>query len=110
MKTFLATALTLAIVALPASAAQAGDPMEDICRVRAEKGSGFKGDRTGLTKQVGNTQFRLSGSVAVGASRSSGPNAGYGAPAFAGQAASDQREAKAKSKFTRIYNDCMRTR
>lgn len=109
MKTFFTAALTVAFLALPALAAQA-DPMKDICLVRAEKASGYSGDRSGLTKQVGNTKLRLSGSVAVGVSRSTGAPGSHVAPGFAGQAATEQREAKAKKKFTRIYNDCMRAR
>ena len=104
-------------MALASSPVQA-DPMADICRARAEKGSGQTGAQTGLTRQAGNTRFRLSGSVAIGASRSSGPPS-PNAPAFAGQAASERHEEQtavkrrsdnAASKYTRIYDDCMRAR
>lgn len=109
MKTFLTAALALAMVT-PSDAAAQVDPMADVCRVRAEKASGYAAPPSGLTRRAGNTTFRLSGSVAIGASRSSGTPGGYGAPAFAGSAASERREATAESRYSRIYRDCMRTR
>ena len=93
------------------SALSAGaDPMADICHERARSGSGFSGSPSGLTRQSGNTTFRLSGSVAIGASRSSGTQVGRNAPPFAGQDASEAREDKQKKKYTRIYDACMRSR
>ncbi len=107
MKIMVPAALAIAFATLPAPTVQA-NPMVDICKTRAAKNSGYSG--SGLSRQVGNTTFRLSGSVAIGASRSSGPQDGHRAPAFAGQAATEQRDAQAKNKYDRIYNDCMRTR
>jgi len=92
----------LAFASFPVSGAQA-NPMDEVCHVRAAKNSGYSGTRSGLTKKVGNTTFRLSGSVAVGTSRSSGPAGGYRAPAFAGAADVERREAKEKSKIGRAH-------
>lgn len=112
MKTLLpsvwAVGLVAAITLLPATSVLA-DPMADICRERAERASGYTA-RAGLTKQVGNVQFRLSGSVALGFSRSSGAAGGTDAPAFAGQAATERRQMRAESKYSRVYADCMRAR
>lgn len=105
--------VVFAVVLMGSGQVALADPMEDVCHERAKKNSGYDGRRKGLTRQVGNTQMRLSGSVALGGSRSSGPPNGprdVPSPAFAGQASTERREDKAKSKYSRIYNDCMRSR
>ena len=114
MKTFACAALFIAFTAPQVQA----DPMVDICRARAEKASGQSGPQPGYSRQASNSHISLSGSVAVGVGHSSGrPTAG--APAFAGQAAIDRREERARqkrrdekgqSKYTRIYDACMRGR
>lgn len=109
MKRFATTALALAVMVLPVTDAKA-DPLADICHARAQKESGYHGPRKGLSKRVGNTQMRLSGSVGLGVSRSSGPQSGTQVPGFAGQDAIERREQKAHSKYTRIYDDCMQSR
>ena len=91
------------------AAAAAADPQEEACRARAERLSGYKPG--GLETQVGNVTIRLSGSVALGASRSSGP-AMPAAPAFAGAAAREKFEAKRNEKRATRYqkhlDQCMR--
>jgi len=109
MKILAPVTLALSFTVLPGGVALA-DPMQDVCHSRAVKGSGYSGPRTGLSKQAGNTTFRLSGSAAFGVSRSSGTPSANNAPGFAGSAETERREAKEESKYTRIYNDCMRSR
>ena len=110
MKTTHRAAITVLFAGMLAPLSAAADPMADICHERARSASGFSGSPSGLTRKVGNTTFSLSGSVAVGASRSSGTQPGRNAPPFAGQAASEQREDKKKDKYQRIYDNCMRSR
>jgi hypothetical protein len=101
--------LALPVLALSGFAFGGGavlaNPMTDVCRARAVDASGYRG----LTQTVGNVQFSLSGSVAVGVSRSSGPQSAP-SPAYAGQGEIDRQEDAARAKYTRVYDDCMRTR
>jgi hypothetical protein len=107
MKLFISTLLVVASLALPGTDALA-NPNADVCHVRAQKNSGHHGPRRELTTQAGSVKLRLSGSVALGVSRSNRVGGGYNAPAFAGQDATDQRAQKAKDKYSRIYDACMR--
>jgi len=82
--------------------------MQDVCEVRAERLSGYSGDRSGLNVQIGKVKMRLSGSFAFGISHSSGPGVANG-PAFVGASAVDQRDARAKRKYVKAFNACMQT-
>ncbi len=110
MKILCRTAFATLFAGMLAPLSVAADPMADICHERARSASGFSGSPSGLTRKVGNTTFSLSGSVAIGAGRSSGTQPARNAPPFAGQAASEQREDKQKDKYQRIYDNCMRSR
>ncbi|PCH71813.1 MAG: hypothetical protein COC12_07250 [Rhodobacteraceae bacterium] len=104
MKMLALTALTLSGFALSSGVLMA-NPMADVCRARAVDASGYRG----LAQSVGNVQFGLSGSVSVGVGRSNGPQSGS-SPAFAGQGEIDRQKDAAKARYTRVYDDCMRTR
>jgi hypothetical protein len=62
MKLLALPVLALSGFALSGEMAMA-NPMADVCRARAVDASGYRG----LTRTVGNVQFGLSGSVAMGA-------------------------------------------
>ena len=98
---------TLLATILPAPGLQAGE-REDACRARAEKLSGYRPRR--LETELGGVKFRLSGSVALGVSRSRGP-ATQPAPPFAGEAHRDRFEAKRNRKraarYQKIFEECM---
>lgn len=102
---FFAALLTAALLA---PALQAGE-REDACRARAEKLSGYR--PRGLEKQVGGLTLRLSGSVALGVSRSRGP-ALPAAPRYAGEAHRERFEAernrKRAARYRGIFDACMR--
>lgn len=95
----------LALVLVTAAAANA---QEEACRARAERLSGYR--PSGLETRLGNVTIRLSGSVALGTSRSSGP-AMPAAPAFAGAAARERFEAKRNEKraarYQQYFDRCM---
>ena len=100
----LAAGLAL-LIAAPAVA----EEREDACRARAERLSGYSPGT--LETQVGNVTIRLSGSVALGASRSSGPTVPSAAPS-AGAAARERFEAKRNSekakRYKQYFDQCMR--
>ena len=99
----LAAGLAL-LIAAPAAA----EDREDACRARAERLSGYTPGA--LETQVGNVTIRLSGSVALGASRSSGP-AFPSAPPFAGAAARERFEEKRNrenaARYQQYFDQCM---
>ncbi len=104
MKLLALPVLALSGFALGGEMAMA-NPLTDVCRARAVDASGYRG----LTQTVGNVQFGLSGSIAVGVSRSSGPQ-NLPSPSYAGQAEIDRQEDAARATYDRVYDDCMRTR
>ncbi|MCF6231772.1 MAG: hypothetical protein L3J36_01530 [Rhodobacteraceae bacterium] len=86
------------------------NPLNDICEVQAERISGYSGDRRGLTWNVGQFDFRLSGTLAIGLSHTSGSPTGttFGsARPFAGMDALEQREALKKRKYAKAYQSCI---
>jgi len=99
----LAAALALVMVA-PAAAGE----REDACRARAERLSGYTPGA--LETHVGNVTIRLSGSVALGVSRSSGPTVSS-APPFAGAASRERYDAKRNSekaqRYKQYFDQCM---
>ena len=85
-------------------------PISDICEVRAERISGYSGDRRGLTWSLGQVNFRISGTFAFGLSHTSGSPTGttFGPTRpFAGVDAQEQRDARKKRKYTQVYQYCM---
>ena len=110
MRTPLLFVALTAVLALPGTAALA-DPMQDICHARAQKDSGYQSRGPKVDTRLGGAQMRLSGSVALGGSRSRGGQSAPGAaPPFAGSAATERRERDAQAKYQRIYDACMRQR
>lgn len=94
--------------ALLLAAPAAAEDREDACRARAERLSGYT--PSALETQVGNVTIRLSGSVALGASRSSGPSL-PSAPPSAGAAARERFQAKRNSeneaRYKQYFDQCM---
>lgn len=76
----------------------------DACEKRARQLSGYYGNRI-PEFNVGPFTARISGSVAIGVSRSSG-GAQPHVPRGAGQAARDRREAEERRDYERILADC----
>jgi len=95
-------------LALLLATAVDADTQEEVCRARAERLSGYT--PSALEARVGNVTIRLSGSVALGVSRGSGPAAPT-APAFAGAAAQERLEAERNEKgaalYQRFFDQCM---
>ncbi len=96
-------------LALLITAAAAADAQQEACKARAERLSGYSPST--LETEVGGVTIRLSGSVALGASRSSGP-AAPSAPPFAGAAARERFEVKRNEKraarYQEYFDQCMR--
>ncbi|GAA6198867.1 hypothetical protein [Aquicoccus sp. SU-CL01552] len=105
MNRFFSLAAGLALVmAAPAAA----EEREDTCRARAERLSGYSPGA--LETQVGEVTIRLSGSIALGVSRSSGPIVSS-APPSAGAAARERHEANRNSekskRYKQYFDQCM---
>ncbi|TDE38302.1 hypothetical protein [Antarcticimicrobium sediminis] len=94
-------------VLITATTAQAGE-REETCRAQAEQSSGYR--PRAIEAEAGGIKFSLSGSVALGVSRSSGA-ATPAAPPFAGAAHRERFEAKRNQKraesFQRAFDACM---
>ena len=95
-----------------AAAAQtdATDPQTAQCQRQAQKLSGYR--PSGLEWQSGQTRFRISGSVSLGVSKSSGGSAGTPqVPPFAGMAAIERREQQRQEEkrelYDRLLSDCL---
>lgn len=104
------------LLALPVPGPAPANPQEDICHARARELSGFRGAAPRAETRRGNTSFRLSGSVAVGVSRESGPPSprapgGHGAVAQERFEQNRRAEEDVKARnYRKIYDDCMRNR
>ncbi len=86
------------------------NPMSAVCEIRAERISGYSGDRRGLTWSLGQFDFRLSGSVAFGLRHTSGSSTSTVSGAtrgFAGVDAQEQRDARKMRQYAKIYQSCM---
>lgn len=109
MKTFVTLGM-IAVLAGGMITSATASPLSDVCEVRAERISGYSGDRRGLTGSVGQIDFRLSGTFSIGGSHTSGspagPSFGHTRP-FAGMDALEQSEARKKHKYTEAYKSCM---
>lgn len=107
MTRFLPFLAPLFAVLIAAPTAQAGE-REETCRAQAERLSGYS-PRT-IEAEAGGIKFSLSGSVALGVSRSRGA-ATPAAPPFAGAAHRERFEAKRNQKraesFQRFFDACM---
>ncbi|MDX2485457.1 MAG: hypothetical protein QNK42_17565 [Pseudodonghicola sp.] len=105
---FLAPLFVALIAAPTASSAQAGE-REELCRAQAERLSGYR--PRALEAEAGGVKFSLSGSVALGVSRSRG-TATPAAPPYAGEAHRERFEAKRNQKradsFQRFFEACRR--
>lgn len=77
----------------------------DICDRQARHASGYQGGRLPKFK-IGPFTAQISGSVAVGVSRSSG-NAGPSVPKGAGAGAREMREINQEREYRRHYEACM---
>ena len=109
MKTFAILGMSIAIAGGMTARAMAS-PISDVCEVRAERISGYSGDRRGLTWTLGQINFRLSGTFSVGVSHTSGSPTGttFGqSRPFAGLDAQEQRDAGKKRKYAETYKSCM---
>ncbi|MHA6261802.1 hypothetical protein ACXYMO_01255 [Arenibacterium sp. CAU 1754] len=104
MRSFLALCCGLAL-ALPACSGAA--PKNDACDAQARQVSGYTGARP-VEFNVGPFDARISGSVAVGVSRTRGPAREPVAPPFAGAASVEAREKPVLDAYRRAYNDCLR--
>ncbi|MGD9866068.1 MAG: hypothetical protein AB7S99_22945 [Pseudodonghicola sp.] len=100
-------AIALILSALPA--AGMSQTREETCQARAEQLSGYRAPA--LAGEAGQLSYRLSGSVALGVSKSSG-TAAPAAPPFAGAASAERREAERQQEkatlYQRLYEDCMK--
>jgi hypothetical protein len=109
MKMFALVGMIVALIGGIITPAMAS-PLSDVCEVRAERISGYSGDRRGLTWTLGQIDFRLSGTFSFGLSHTSGSPTGttFGPTrAFTGMDALEQRDARKKRKYTEVYNSCM---
>lgn len=101
--------LLVPLLLVPLAAPVAADGHEAACRAKAERLSGHR--PSPLEGQVGRLKFRLSGSLALGVSRSSGPPS-PAPPPFAGEAHRERAEAARTRErvqtYQRIYDACMR--
>lgn len=99
----LAAALVLGLsgAALAQGAAQA-----DLCDAQARNVSGYQ---PGLIPplRLGPVTLRMSGSVAVGAARSSGPGVTPPVPKGAGSGAREMRRIRAEQQYRSAYATCM---
>lgn len=98
-----ALALT-AVIAVP-QMVQA-DVQRDICERQAREASNYWGGRIPAIK-IGPFTARIGGSVAIGASRSSGAPNAIAVPPGAGAYAREQREAAKAARYKDIYNRCI---
>ncbi len=89
-------------------AAQSG-PQADICERQARDASGFYGNRIPEFK-IGPFTGKISGSIGIGVSRSSGTADTIRVPSGAGVYASEQRTGKREEEYQRVYQRCMATR
>ncbi len=104
---FLPFLAPLFAIVIFAQTAQAGD-REETCRAQAERLSGYR--PRAIEAEAGGIKFSLSGSVALGVSRSRG-TATPASPPFAGAAHRERFEAKRNQKradsFQRVFEACM---
>lgn len=100
----------LPLVALcVAPAAGFADPQEDLCHARARAETGLRGPET--MPSGDGLRMDLNGSLALGASKSSGAGTVAPAPPFAGAAAAqrfeDKRAREKAETYRRVFQDCM---
>ena len=102
MKPVLSAAVAM-MLALPAVAQT--NTTDDRCDRIARQQSGYDGGRLPGVK-VGPFNLRVSGSVAIGVSRSSG-GAGVSVPAGAGEGAREMRRIRAEEDYREAYEACV---
>ena len=96
-------ALIVGVTAVPVIGL--ADVQRDVCDRQAREISGYDAFG-GLSVTTGNVTARLSGSVAVGVSRSRGPE-NPKAPAFAGSSSVERREAQARERYDAALKACL---
>lgn len=98
--------LCAVLIGLSGPAVAQGGVQADLCERQARNASGYWGGRIPEVK-IGPFTAKIGGSVAIGASRSSGAPNAVKVPSGAGAYAREQREAEREKHYKRLYSRCM---
>lgn len=101
--------LALAALLVTPAAVLRADVQRDVCDRQAREASNFWGGRIPEFR-IGPFTGRISGSVALGVSRSSGAPSNIAVPPGAGAYAREQREAAKAERYREIFDRCMARR
>ena len=102
MKTLCVLSVTAGLILTQPVAAQV---LTETCDRQARSASGYQGGRLPKFK-IGPFTAQISGSVTIGAGRSSGPS-GPKVPRGAGAGARDLREIRQEKEYRRLYEECL---